>query len=419
MNVGDVLELLRLPLGELTALARNVRHVTVGGRVRVRGLVEFSSHCRRNCLYCGLRAPNHSLARYTLTKEEILAAAWEAYLAGVDSFVLQSGELSGGPGVPPTEEHDARAQWLADVVATLKETFALPIALSVGECPREHYALWKEAGATRFLLKHETSDPDLYARLHPGYSLESRVGALRTLRSLGYRTGTGFIIGLPGQTLETLAGDILLARELDVGMCGVGPFVPHAATPMAHVPAGSVELTLRVVAALRLTLPDADLPATTALETLAPGSGQREGLLSGANVVMPSFTPDTRRSAYSLYDNKVRVTMDAVRGAVEGAGLVHGLDDARRARVAGVRGLPSVAACAHAPTKEAVGVRPVASGQGAFAGSAVGRSKERSVEQSMERYGERSAMNSVGSVLERLGETAGVAGPGTDREETA
>lgn len=321
MTKNDILELLRLPWPELQARAQAVRNRSLGTHVFVRGLIEFASFCRRNCLYCGLQRQNTRAVRYRLTSEEILAAAEMAYLCGVDTFVLQSGEWGDDP------------HWLAACIQALKERFALPVTLSVGERSREDYALWRRAGADRFLLRHETSSAALYARLHPGYSLESRVSALRCLKELGYETGSGFIVGLPGQTLDILAEDILLARELAVDMCGVGPFVPHAATLLASVPHGDISLTLRAVAVLRIALPWANLPATTALATLSPGHGQQDGLLAGANVLMPSFTPAQCQGAYAIYDSKARVSMQAVRTAIAGAGLTHDLDErADRAR---------------------------------------------------------------------------------------
>ncbi len=320
MTRKDVLELLHLPSATLRRMAHAQRMQSVGSHVFVRGLVEFSSLCRRNCLYCGLQRQNTAAHRYCLSKREILASAQEAYDTGVDTFVLQSGEWERNP------------LWLADIVATLKESFGLAVTLSVGECPKSHYALWKDAGADRFLLRHETADAALYTRLHPGYTLQDRLRCLRELKELGYETGSGFIVGLPGQTLETLADDVVLAQDLDVAMCGIGPFVPQANTPLAHVPHGDVELTLRLVSVLRLALPHAHLPATTALASLDPGHGQRDGLAAGANVLMPSFTPQTRRRDYAIYDNKRQVDMQDVLASVEGAGLTHTLLQERAAR---------------------------------------------------------------------------------------
>ena len=213
-------------------------------------------------------------------------------------------------------------------VRGLKERFGLPVTLSVGEQPREWYALWREAGADRFLLKHETADARLYAALHPGYRLTDRLQALSWLAELGYEVGSGFMVGVPGQRPESLVDDILLVRDMRVAMCGAGPFVPQADTPLGRQPRGSTELCLRVMAVLRLALPWANLPATTALASLRPEDGQRQGLAAGGNVLMPSFTPAARRAAYRIYDHKAVVDMDAVRRAIAGAGLEHALPEA-------------------------------------------------------------------------------------------
>ena len=310
MNRRDILDLLfRLPWPELREAARLQRRASLGRRVRLRGLLEFSNLCRRNCLYCGLRAPHRGLRRYCLTADEILAAARRAATAGADTLVLQSGEWERSP------------DWLAGIIARVKAECGLAVTLSVGEMPRAHYALWREAGADRFLLRHETADAALYARLHPGYRLEDRVRALEWLAALGYAVGSGFLVGVPGQRPTSLADDILLVRRLGVAMCGVGPFIPQADTPLARAPQGDVPLTLRVLAVLRLALPTAHLPATTALASLSPEDGQRQGLLAGADVLMPSFTPPDRRAAYRIYDHKAQVSMAAARRAIEAAGL--------------------------------------------------------------------------------------------------
>ena len=230
--------------------------------------------------------------------------------------MLQSGEMARNP------------LWLAQIVRGLKERFGLPVTLSVGEQPREWYALWREAGADRFLLKHETADARLYAALHPGYRLTDRLRALSWLAELGYEVGSGFMVGVPGQRPESLVDDILLVRDMRVAMCGAGPFVPQADTPLGRQPRGSTELCLRVMAVLRLALPWANLPATTALASLRPEDGQRQGLAAGGNVLMPSFTPAARRAAYRIYDHKAVVDMDAVRRAIAGAGLEHALPEA-------------------------------------------------------------------------------------------
>ena len=240
LSRAEVRELLfDLPWPELQALAHQCRLRHKGRHVHVRGLLEFSNVCRRNCRYCGLRHENRRLSRYSLSAAELLRAASQAVAAGVDTLVLQSGEMARNP------------LWLAQVVRGLKERFGLPVTLSVGEQPREWYALWREAGADRFLLKHETADARLYAALHPGYRLTDRLRALSWLAELGYEVGSGFMVGVPGQRPESLVDDILLVRDMRVAMCGAGPFVPQADTPLGRQPRGSTELCLRVMAVLR------------------------------------------------------------------------------------------------------------------------------------------------------------------------
>ena len=316
MTRAEAAELLfRMPWQELKEAARQARCENVGKRVFVRGLIEFSNVCRRNCLYCGLRRTNRAVRRYCLKRKDILAAARAAAAAGADTIVLQSGEAGRAPG------------WLAEIVAAVKAATDLPITLSAGEQPRSWYALWKEAGADRFLIRHETADARLYAALHPGHTLKRRRHAQESLAALGYELGTGFLVGVPGQKPESLADDILLTRDMGAAMCGVGPFIPQSATPLAHAPHGSIPLTLRVMAVLRLAAPRLNIPATTALASLDPAQGQRDGLEAGGNVLMPSFTPRLRQEAYRIYDGKARVDMEAVRCAIEKAGLEHALPD--------------------------------------------------------------------------------------------
>lgn len=314
MNRRQILELLfRMPWPELRAAAQQQRRAAVGRHVFVRGLLEFSNLCRRNCRYCGLRRANRPLRRYCLSRKDILAAARQAAAAGVDTIVLQSGEWERPP------------HWLAAIIRQVKAELGLAVTLSVGEVPHDHYACWREAGADRFLLRHETADAALYARLHPGHQLTERLRALEWLAGLGYEVGSGFLVGVPGQRPTSLADDILLVQRLGVAMCGVGPFIPQTATPLAHAPHGDVPLTLRVLAVLRLVLPTAHLPATTALASLSPDDGQRQGLLAGADVLMPSFTPAACRADYRIYDNKAQVSLAAARRAITAAGLRHRL----------------------------------------------------------------------------------------------
>lgn len=288
-----------------TTLERKGRHVFA------RGLIEFSNICRRNCLYCGLRRQNSKVSRYRLGMDEIMAAAEAAACRGVDTIVLQAGEGAAEPA------------WLAEIIVEISQKLKLAVTLSLGECSEAHYKLWRDAGAKRYLLRHETSDPALYARLHPGFDLQDRLKCLRLLADLGYEAGGGFMVGLPGQSIESIADDIILCRELGLAMCGVGPFIAQHNTPLAQCANGSPRLALRAVALLRLALPDANLPATTALASLDPELGQTQGLLAGANVLMPSFTPPEKARSYAIYDNKNRVAAADAMRAIESAGRSH------------------------------------------------------------------------------------------------
>lgn len=276
----------------LYSLADAFRARYVGDEVHLRGVIEFSNHCRRRCLYCGLRADNRSLARYRMQPEEILAVARRGVELGYGTIVLQSGE-----------DPWYTAEMLADLVAVIKE-LGVAVTLCVGERPREEYKRWREAGADRYLLKQETANPELYQRLHPDMSWEERLTRLRWLKDLGYQVGSGNIVGLPGQTLEDLAADLLLLRELEVEMAGIGPLIPHPDTPLRGCPAGSLPLTYRVLAVARLVIPWAHLPATTAVGTLDP-NGRRLALQRGANVVMPNLTPRKYRAHYQIYPGKI------------------------------------------------------------------------------------------------------------------
>jgi biotin synthase len=292
----ELIVLLQARGEEVDALGRaadGVRAASLGDEVHLRGIIEFSNYCRRNCLYCGLRRDNRKLRRYRLTPGEILAAARKAAGLGLPTIVLQSGE-----------DPHYTAPVLADIIRRLKEEVGVgAVTLSVGERSFEDYRLWREAGADRYLLKHETADAALFARLRPGTTLRDRLLRLKWLRELGYQVGSGNIVGLPGQSLETLAADILLMRELDVEMAGIGPFIPHPQTPLAKEPPGELELTLKVLAIARLLLPRAHLPATTALGTIHP-AGRRLGLCFGANVIMPDTTPPPYRYYYQIYPGK-------------------------------------------------------------------------------------------------------------------
>lgn len=273
----------------LFARADRVRREFMGDEVHLRGIIEFSNYCARNCLYCGLRRDNLKLRRYRMTVDEVVASAAKAASAGYKTIVLQSGD-----------DLYYRASDIARIVEKIKSRADVAVTLSIGERSKKEYSVMRAAGADRFLLKHETADPVLYRDLHPGMSLEDRLECLSYLRELGFQVGSGNIVGLPGQTFATLAKDILLLRELDVEMAGIGPFIPHPDTPLGSYPPGDVMLTLRVLAIARLMLPLVHLPATTALATLHP-EGRRMGLCCGANVIMPNVTPLEYRRLYEIY----------------------------------------------------------------------------------------------------------------------
>ncbi|MFZ5816511.1 MAG: [FeFe] hydrogenase H-cluster radical SAM maturase HydE [Bacillota bacterium] len=292
----EIAQLLALEGDEMQALfaaADRVRERVMGDGVHLRGIIEFSNICRMDCHYCGIRRSNRAVRRYRMAPHEIVACAEKTERLGYGSVVLQSGE---GDALPAEE--------LAQTVREIKARTKLAVTLSVGERSREEYALWREAGADRFLLRHETSDPALFARIRPWRTLKQRVDCLLALRELGYQVGSGFMVGLPGQSLDSIAGDILLLRELHVEMAGIGPFIPAPNTPLERESGGTLELVLKAVACTRLAIPDAHLPATTALGSIHP-RGRQMALHCGANVIMPNVTPQRYRQDYQLYPGKI------------------------------------------------------------------------------------------------------------------
>jgi biotin synthase len=294
-------------LERLWARADAVRAAHVGDAVHLRGLIEVSNHCIRHCLYCGIRACSDGIARYRMSADEILACAREAKRLGYGTVVMQSGE---DPGLT--------REFIAGVVRAIKAETGLAITLSLGEREDDDLRAWKEAGADRFLLRFETSDPELYRRIHPALpgTLSDRVSQLRRMREMGYEIGSGVMVGIPGQTWDTLARDIELLRDLDIDMIGIGPFLPSPRTPLGGQDADRLRAadeeqvpndeltTLKVVALTRLVCPDANLPSTTALSTLDPATGRELGLLRGANIVMPNVTPPAYRVLYEIYPGK-------------------------------------------------------------------------------------------------------------------
>lgn len=279
----------------LFALAREERHIHYGHDVYIRGLIEFTNYCKNDCLYCGIRKSNSHANRYRLSEEDILDCCRTGYGLGFRTFVLQGGE-----DAFYTDERIVR------LISSIKDRYPdCALTLSIGEKSRESYRQYFEAGADRYLLRHETSNSAHYSRLHPpSLTAKARKECLWNLKEIGYQVGTGFMVGSPYQTAEHLAEDMLFIRELNPHMVGIGPFIVHRDTPFAGQTSGTLELTLFMLGLLRLMLPKALLPATTALGTIDP-NGRELGILSGANVVMPNLSPTGVRKDYSLYDNKI------------------------------------------------------------------------------------------------------------------
>lgn len=300
----------------LFAKARAVREANYGREVYIRGLIEFTNYCKNDCYYCGLRKSNGSAERYRLTKEEILACCAEGYALGFRTFVLQGGE----DGYFTDER-------MVEIIRAIKDRYPdCAVTLSIGERSYDSYRAMYEAGADRYLLRHETANEEHYRKLHPeNLSPAHRKRCLYHLKEIGYQVGCGFMVGSPYQTTDCLVEDLLFIRELRPHMVGIGPFIPHHATPFAGRPAGSLELTLFLLAIIRLMLPDVLLPATTALGTIHP-RGRELGILAGANVVMPNLSPPGVRSKYLLYDGKIctgdeaAACLSCLKGRLEGIG---------------------------------------------------------------------------------------------------
>ena len=279
----------------LASLAREEAVKIYGNGVFPRGLVEFTNYCKNNCYYCGIQGSNQHANRYRLSKDEILSACENGYQLGYRSFVLQGGE-------DPHYSDDV----MVPIVSEIRKRYQdCAITLSLGERSKESYQKLYDAGADRYLLRHEAATPELYQKLHPeSLSLENRSQCLWNLKEIGYAVGTGFMVGAPYQTVENLVDDLLFIQKLDPQMVGIGPFVPHHDTKFKDYPSGTVELTTYLTSILRLMNPHLLLPATTALGTIDP-RGREKGILAGANVVMPNLSPVAVRKDYSLYDNKI------------------------------------------------------------------------------------------------------------------
>jgi biotin synthase len=274
--------------------ADEVRKEYCGDYVHLRGIIEFSNYCDQHCLYCGLRLHNTGLERYRMTKEEIINAAHFIYESGIRTIVLQSGE-----------DHKFECKDIEEIITAIKKDLDVAITLSTGEREFYDYKRWKDAGADRYLLKHETANPKLYSVYHQGDELDERIEHIKYLKSIGFQVGSGNIIGLPQQTIEDIANDILLLKELDVDMCSISPFVLSQNTPYRNEENGNINLVLRTMAVARIVLRNSHIPATTALATL-DSDGREKGLDVGANVIMPNFTPQPYKEKYLIYENKAR-----------------------------------------------------------------------------------------------------------------
>ena len=290
----------------LFALADAVRKEFVGDEVHLRGLIEFSNICKRTCKYCGLIYENKNLERYRISPEDIVFYANKAVQMGYKTVVLQSGE-----------DEFYNAKKLADIVKEIKKS-DIAVTLSVGEMSFEDYKLLKDAGADRYLLRIETTDKELYKKMHPNMSFENRIRCLRDLQKLGYEVGTGCLVGLKGQTIESLADDILFFKEINADMVGIGPFISNPDTPLKDEPNGDFTLALKVMALTRIVMKNINIPATTAMETLNP-NGRIIALKSGANVVMPNVTSKEYRKKYEIYPGKICINEnpEQCRGCIE------------------------------------------------------------------------------------------------------
>lgn len=281
-------------LEELFLAADACRADNVGDAVLLRGLLEISSHCSRTCHYCGLRADNPQARRYRMTADEILESAGRIDAAGVGTVVLQAGE-----------DPALTREFVAGVIRDIKRRTPLAVTLSLGERDDGDYAAWRRAGADRYLLRFETSNRDLFDRLHPPRGAPfDRAEAVRRLRDFGYEAGSGFLFGLPGQSLDILVDDLTLVAKLDLDMIGCGPFIPHPQTPLGDVSGGTLEMAFKVISLCRLLAPRANIPVTTAIATLGGEEARAKGLSRGANVIMPNFTPPKYREQYEIYPDK-------------------------------------------------------------------------------------------------------------------
>ena len=291
---NDIIEILKDDSNNdwLFSLADKTREEYVGDEVHLRGLIEFSNICKRQCKYCGLRCEDKFIDRYRISKENIISYAEHAVNMGYKTIVLQSGE-----------DEYYNTDLMCEIIEGIKK-LGVALTLSIGEKTYEEYKAFKEAGADRYLIRIETTDKILYNQMHPNMDFDNRVRCLEDLGRLGYEVGTGCLVGLPNQTIESLADDILFFKEINADMVGIGPFIPHPHTPLKDSATGSFTLALKVMALTRILLKDINIPATTAMETLNP-NGRIIALQSGANVVMPNVTTTEYRAKYEIYPNKI------------------------------------------------------------------------------------------------------------------
>lgn len=291
---NDIIEILKDDSNNdwLFSLADKTREEYVGDEVHLRGLIEFSNICKRQCKYCGLRCEDKYIDRYRISKEDIISYAEHAVNMGYKTIVLQAGE-----------DEYYNTDLMCEIIAGIKK-LGVALTLSIGEKTYEEYKAFKEAGADRYLIRIETTDKTLYNKMHPNMDFDNRVRCLENLGRLGYEVGTGCLVGLPNQTIESLADDILFFKEINADMVGIGPFIPHPHTPLKDSATGSFILALKVMALTRILLKDINIPATTAMETLNP-NGRIIALQSGANVVMPNVTTTEYRAKYEIYPNKI------------------------------------------------------------------------------------------------------------------
>lgn len=327
-------------LQELYIHADAVRKQNVGDAVHLRGLIEISSHCLRQCMYCGLRSGNRSLQRYRMGEREILDCARQAEALGYGTVVMQAGE-----------DAALTTEWIAEIVRWIKRETALAVTLSLGERQEQELQLWRLAGADRYLLRFETSNPELFRIIHPRPTrFPDRITLLKRIKALGYEAGGGVMVGIPGQSYESLANDVLTFRAHDLDMIGIGPYIPHAQTPLGsgalrpainpqdQAPA-TEEMVYKMIALARIMCPSANIPSTTALATINKTHGRKRGLSVGANVVMPNLTPVQYRSLYQIYPAKACIDESAsdcnqcLRGQIHSLGRFAGRGSGSRGEI--------------------------------------------------------------------------------------